>query len=934
MRKARTSTKLRAGIAGLSLTVVSGITAGCGFSLNEANVIKLSAISSSGNNLRVTQTLQLKTEAPVLWSVNGIPGGNSEIGTVSSTGVYTAPAIVPVPINQVTIESSSTIYPSKGTYGVSVLNPIPIVTSITPGTFSEGKAQIIVTGTAFVYGAQILWNGVAVPTTYLSGTQLVAIVTEFTPGTYPVSVVNPDPGSATSKSVNALVQPGKVVIQLQPTETFVRVNNTITITPSVTGSQNRALTWTVNGIAGGNAQIGTINPQGVYAAPAVVPTPNLVVVQATSVDNPDSATIVNVQVLNPVPLLLSAAPINLNIGSSTVVLSGASFINGATVLENGAPVPTQFNSSTQLTATVNPTVAGPFDLQVLNPDPGAAVSADVIEQVAGTPPTPLVSPEDASRFLMQATFGGSQADINHLSTIGYSAWFAEQFAVPNTLHEPYAERQIMLNTQPACAPADAVCNQKLFLQTGGDAYFEQPFWSSALTGKDALRKRVQFALNELFVISSQDAIVGQMPRGVANYYDMLGNDAFGNYRQLLEDVTLSPMMGIYLSILANDKGDATRDPDENYAREVMQLLTIGLNQLNPDGTPQLDGSGNPIPTYGLTDVTAMARVFTGFSWNMAGNTSEQAWSGYGASYAGPGFGQDLLPLTAYPNHHSTDAKTFLGVTLPASGSPDPSGDLKFALDTLFNHPNTPVFVSKQLIQHLVTSNPSPAYLERVAAVFKDNGMGVRGDMQAVITAILMDDEARNTAAATFTSPNYGKVQEPLLRFAHMARAFTAVSRSGAFDAGSTEDPAYGLAEMASRAPSIFNWFAPGYSPAGTSIEQAGLTAPELEITDVTTVIGYMNNMQAALSGGYGNNGDIYMTLGTEAAMANTPDQLLARVNLLLLGGQMSSTLQSQILGAINAIPVPATGDPGAALLARAQTAVFLTVASPEYTAQH
>jgi uncharacterized protein (DUF1800 family) len=446
---------------------------------------------------------------------------------------------------------------------------------------------------------------------------------------------------------------------------------------------------------------------------------------------------------------------------------------------------------------------------------------------------------------------------------------------------------------------------------------------------------VQFALSELFVISSQDAIVGQMPRGVANYYDMLGNDAFTNYRQLLQDVTLSPMMGIYLSILANDKGDATRDPDENYAREVMQLLTIGLNRLNPDGTAQLDGSGNPIPTYGLNDVVGMAKIFTGFSWNMNGNTSEQAWSGYGASYAGPGYGQDLLPLVSYPAHHSTDEKDFLGVTVPAGGS-DPSGDLKIALDTLFNHPNTPIFVSKQLIQHLVTSSPSPAYLQRVAAVFKDNGAGVRGDMQAVITAILMDDEARNTNAATFTSPNYGKVQEPLVRFAHMARAFTAESRSGAFDAGSTEDPAYGFAEMASRAPSIFNWFAPGYTPAGTSIEQAGLTAPEMQITDVTTVIGYLNSMQGALSGGFGNNGDLYMTLATETALANNPDALLDRVNLLLLAGNMSSTLRSQILAAVNAISVPA-GDADAinqALLARAQTAIFLTVASSEYTAQH
>ena len=934
MWTANVSTKWQSSTAALCLAMVTVTTAGCGFSINEAAVEKLSAIQATANNLRVTQTMQFKTEAPVTWSVNGIPGGNADIGTISSTGLYTAPAIVPLPNNQVTIGSSAEIYPSKGSYGVSVLNPIPIVTTITPGSFSEGMAQIVVNGSAFVYGAQILWNGVVVPTTYISGTQLVAVITENIPGTYPVTVVNPDPGSASSKSVNALVQPGQVVIQLQPSETSVRVNNTITITPTVTGSQDTALTWTVNGIAGGNAQIGTINAKGVYTAPAVVPNPNLVVVQATSVDNPNSITIVNVQVLNPVPILLTATPSTVNIGSSTVVLTGASFINGATVLENGAPIPTQFNSGTQLTATVDPTIAGPFDLQVSNPNPGSAVSADVVEQVPGNPPTPLVEPADASRFLMQATFGGSEADINHLSTIGYNAWFAEQLAIPNTLHEPYAERQIILNTQPACAPGDATCNQTLFLQTYGDQYFEQPFWNTALTGKDALRKRVQFALSELFVISSQDAVVGQMPRGVANYYDMLGNDAFGNFRQLLQDVTLSPMMGIYLSTLANE-GNSTVEPDENYAREVMQLFTIGLWQLNPDGTQQLDGSGNPVPTYSLNDVVGIAKVFTGFSWNMGGNTSDQAWSGYGASYAGPGFGQDLLPMTTYPTHHSAAEKDFLGVTIPA-GSTDPAGDLKIALDTLFNHPNTPPFICKQLIQRLVTSNPSPAYVQRVAAVFQDDGQGVRGDMQAVITAILMDDEARNTTSPTYTSPNYGRVQEPMLRFSHMARAFTAESLSGAFDIGSTEDPAYGLAEMASRSPTVFNWFAPGYVPAGTSIEQAGLNAPEMEITDVTTVMGYLNTMQAAVSGGYGNNSDLYMTFVTEIGLANTPQQLLDRVNMLLLGGQMSSTLSSQILAAINAIPVPAGGDPTSinnALLARAQTAVFLTVASPEYTAQ-
>jgi uncharacterized protein (DUF1800 family) len=935
MWTAKASAKWQKSAAALCLSIVSGITAGCGMSLNQANIEKLSAISAGGNNLRVTQTLQLKTEAPVTWSVNGIPGGNADIGTISSTGLYTAPGIVPLPNNKVTIESSSDIYPSKGSYGVAVLNPIPIVTAVTPGAFSEGVAQIAVNGSAFVYGAQILWNGTPVPTTYLSGTQLVAMVTEYTPGTYPVTVVNPDPGSASSQKVNALVQPGQVVILLQPSETSVRVNNSITINPTVTGSQDTALTWTVNGIAGGNAQIGTISAQGVYTAPAVVPTPsNLVVVQATSVDNPNSTMIVNVQVLNPVPTLLSATPSSLNIGSSSVVLTGANFINGATVLANGAPIPTQFNSGAQLTATVDPTVAGPFDLQVLNPDPGGAVSADVIEQVAGTPPTPLVQPEDASRFLMQATFGGSEADVNNLSAIGYNAWFAQQFAIPNTLHEPYAEREIILNNNPPCAATDTTCNQKLFLGTYGDQNFEQPFWSSALTGKDALRKRVQFALSELFVISSQDAVIGQMPRGVANYYDMLGNDAFGNFRQLLNDVTLSPMMGIFLSTLANDKGTATVDPDENYAREVMQLFTIGLWQLNPDGSQQLDGSGNPIPTYSNNDVEGIAKVFTGFSWNMNGNTSDQAWSGYGAVYAGTGFGQDLLPMATYPSHHSTSEKDFVGTTIPA-GSQDPAADLKIALDALFNHPNLPPFVCKQLIQRLVTSNPSPGYVQRVAAVFQDDGMGVRGDMQAVITAILMDQEARNLAANN--GPNNGRVQEPLLRFTHMARAFTAESRSGAFDGGSAEDPAYGFGEMVSRSPTVFNWFAPGFVPAGTTIATAGLVAPEMEITDVTTVIGYLNSMQAAVSSGYGNNSDLYLPLTTETALASNPDALMDRVNLLLLGGQMSSTLRGEIEGAVTAIAVPAGGDPTAinnALLARAQTAIFLTVASPEYTAQH
>ena len=424
-----------------------------------------------------------------------------------------------------------------------------------------------------------------------------------------------------------------------------------------------------------------------------------------------------------------------------------------------------------------------------------------------------------------------------------------------------------------------------------------------------------------------------MPRGEASYYDLLGADAFGNFRQFLEDVTLNPMMGQFLSMQGNDKGNATTDPDENYAREVMQLFTIGLWKLNDDGSQQLDSTGNPIPTYSNTDVKGLAAVFTGWSWNIPGDSSDNAWSNC-CVYVGPGYGEELLPMQSFPNHHSTVEKDFLGVTIPASGSPDPAGDLKIALDTLFNHPNLPPFFSKQLIQHLVTSNPSPAYINRVAKVFENDGTGVRGNLQAVITAVLMDPEARDTATDT-TNPQFGKVREALVRYTEWARAFTAQSRTGSFDVGSTEDPIYGFGQMWLRSPTVFNWFAPGYTPPNTSISAAGLLAPEMQMTNVSSVVGYINYMQDAIGSNAQGGPDVFSYYSTEMSLAATPDQLMDRINLLLMYGQMSTTLYNQILAAVNAIPIP-SGDQNAinaALLARVQTAIYLTVASPDYAAQ-
>ena len=902
------------------------------------------AVFSPVSAVRVGDTLQLQTNtlltgSPVIFSVNGIVGGNAEVGTVDKNGIYTAPAIIPAP-DSVTITTVATLYPKDpaGSVTLNIWNPIPIVLAATPSSFAEGTELVTIQGAKFIYGAQMYWNGVAVPTTYVSSTQLAAAIAAPTPGTYPIMVANPNPGAANSANLMEKVGPGQVVLTIQANAgTTVRVNNALHLGITVNGTNNTAVTWTLNGSAQGNAQIGTIAPNSdgsvTYTAPTVVPTPNNVVsLKAVSVDNPAVSVSQNIQVFNPIPILNSATPMAFDPGPSTVVLNGSAFITGAQVLVNGIAVPTTFNSGGQLTASLNVINPGNLDLQVINPNPGPATSTDLIATVNGSTPPLAVSPPDASRFLEQATLGATDSEIHNLSKIGYAAWFNAQFAMPQTLHEPQVENNIVLNNPP-CSAGDTKCNAALFLASGNSQnYVQQSFWQQAITGDDQLRQRMKYTLSEIMVVSSTNGGVNSLPRGIATYYDMLGQDAFGNFRQLLNDVTLSPVMGEFLNVLNNDKGDATRDPDENYAREVMQLLSIGLYQLNPDGTQKLDATGLPIPTYSNDDVMGLAKVFTGFSWSIPGQ-GDNAW-GSCCAYVGTGFGEDLLPMQSYASHHSTDTKTFLGVTI-ASGASDPDGDLKIALDTLFNHPNTAPFISRQLIEHLVTSNPSPAYVGRVAAVFADNGSGVRGDMKAIIQAVLLDDEARNATNAA-GNPQYGKVSESLVRYTQWARAFTAESRNGSFNIGSTEDRIYGLGEMATRSPTIFNWFAPGYTPPGTSIAAAGLIAPEMQMTDVSTVVGYLNYMQNAIGADAKNGSDIYSSYSTEVGLAADADALLDRINLLMMAGTMDGTLRSQILAAVNSIAVPngSPADINAALTNRAQIAIYLTMAAPSFSGRY
>ncbi len=935
-------------LPGRALALALSLIAAClatGCSSTNLNGTGAGDILASGSTVRVTQQLQITpkqlfTGDHLTYSVNGVAGGNAEFGTITSAGLYTAPAVVPTP-NTVTITATSAVFPTAapGSVAVQVWNPVPVLGAVTPSTFSEGTTTIDVKGSQFVYGAQVNWNGALLDTTYVSGTELIAQVPAPNPGTFPLTVTNPNPGSASANPVSIKVGPGQVVLLLDTSGGVdVRVSNTLTFGLTVNGTDHTGVTLQVNGVAGGNAQVGTAvanNGLIVYTAPAVVPTPtNIVQITITSMDNPAISIAQNVAVMNPIPILTSATPMSFNPGAATIVLTGQKFITGAQVLANGAPVTTTFNSGTQLTATVDLTEPGKLDLQVLNPAPGPATSADLIASVNGTPPTPIESPQDAARFLEQATFGATDADIHTVSMIGFEAWLNQQFNIAETPEEPAVEQAVMV-ANPPCASSDVKCNAGLFEQnSSNDNLVQGQFWQAALSGNDELRERVKYTLSQLFVISSNNSTpIQSMPRGEASYYDMLGKDAFGNFRQLLQDVTLSPMMGQFLNMLGNDKGNATTDPDENYAREVMQLFTIGLWQLNDDGSQKLDGSGNPIPTYSNTDVMGLAAVFTGFSWDIPGDDTDNAWSNC-CVYVGPGYGEELLPMQSFSSHHSTVQKQFLGVTIPASGTPDPEGDLKIALDTIFNHPNLPAFFSKQMIQHLVTSNPSPAYINRVAQVFKNDGTGTRGNLQAVISAILLDPEARDTATAT-ANAQYGKVREPLLRYTEWARAFTAQSHNASYNTGSTEDPIYGLGEMWLRSPTVFNWFSPGYTPPSTPIATDGLLAPEMQITNVSTVVGFINFMQSAIGASNTQGPDVFSSYAEEMRLAATPDQLMDRINLLLMAGQMSNSLYTQIESAVTSIPIPSGDDAAvdAALLSRVETAIYLTVASPDFAAQ-
>jgi len=502
-----------------------------------------------------------------------------------------------------------------------------------------------------------------------------------------------------------------------------------------------------------------------------------------------------------------------------------------------------------------------------------------------TQPTETVSSIQASRFLAQASMGATRDSIARVQAIGYSAWLDEQMAMAAS-----QSRWDWLVSKGF----NAIENKD------GQAGIDAAVWRKLLSSPDTLRQRVTLALSEI-VVASLDGFTGSWRAFTgAAYMDILEANAFGNYRTLLQQITLSVSMGEYLTYRRNAKANPTTGsmPDENYAREILQLFTIGLLKLNADGTSTAQ------ETYVQADISGLARVFTGWDQDLAGGTTDT-----------PDYKK--RPMTQVASKYETGEKVFLGTTI-AAGT-DATACLNKALDAIFAHQNVAPFISRQLIQRLVTSNPAPAYVGRVAAVFNNNGSGIKGDLKAVIKAILLDPEAR--AAAGTTSTTFGKVREPILRFAAWARAFNATSPSDAWAIGNTTDPSTRLGQSPLRSPSVFNFFRPGYVPSAL-----GVVAPEFQIVNESSVVGYVNYMQNAISKGVGDVKADYAALLT---MADTVPALVDEINLVLAAGQLGSDSLTLIRNAVGGMP---TGT-DAARANRVYAALTLVMASPEFIVQ-
>jgi uncharacterized protein (DUF1800 family) len=588
-------------------------------------------------------------------------------------------------------------------------------------------------------------------------------------------------------------------------------------------------------------------------------------------------------------------------------------------------------------ATISPTfvadIAGAYVASLVVND-GTVSSPAATVTITATGLTAADQRKDAARFMRQATFGATRTSIDALVSQGYTAWLNAQFAKPIVSHVTTVKADPNLLPNPWAVTMPSLWKQ----------YFE---------GDDQLRQRVGYALSQIFVVSMNNNTVGDAPCGAAGYVDILNRNAFGNAKTLLRDITLNPIMGEYLSMKNSAKSDPLlqTQPDENYAREVMQLFSIGTVMLNTDGSKQLGTDGLPIPTYNEDTVKGFALALSGWTYAAQDQTKPWVWlypdiwdaddairtakacpawtnpmepwlTGYSSSdgartLTGPAHDKGSKQLLVYPNAPFS--------TLPANQSP--ATDLDNVIENIFNHPNVGPFLAKQLIQRLVTSNPTPAYVQRVALKFNNNGSGVRGDLKAVVSAILLDSEARSLTVAS--QPSYGKLTEPVVRFVQLHRAFNAKAAGGYYNFWDFGAPS-ALNQSPLHAPSVFNFYHPDFTPAGP-LQTTNLVGAEFEITNASSVAGFSDFSKWGIINGFDHYDSnpanrVLPDYSYYLGIAGTPQALIDELDIVLCAGGMNATYKAQVVASVAKVPASQG-------LERLNMALWLIINSPDYSVQ-
>lgn len=793
-------------------------------------------------------TQQFAASSGATWSASA--------GTISATGLFTAPTTMPASSSVTITATSSTNQTASAT--VTLVNTTSPQITVTPATANVTLGmtqQFTATGQSGV-----TWTATAGSIT--------------TTGLYTAPTTMPASSTVTIKATGSGNQSGTATVTLIALPSTITVkpataNVTLGLTQQFTATGQSNVTW--------SATAGSISTSGLYTAPTVMPASSTVTINATGSGN-QSGTATVTLIAPPSPITVAPATANVALGATQ-----------------------QFTATGQTSVTWSATAGSisaaglytaPTAMPVLNTVTITASGAGNQSGTASVTLTSVANPQmtaaAAHRFLEQAGFGPTPADVAHLQSIGFQAWLNEQFAMAPVSNYNAA----LVSSQEGLPP--------LFL-------------ANAVTNPDQLRQKVGFALSQISVISITKLIWNN---NIVPFENLLLNDAFTNYRQILGDVTLSGPMGYYLDMANNAAADpkAGTVANENYAREIMQLFSIGTTMLNADGSRQTDSSGNLIPTYNQTNVTELARVFTG--WTFAPQSGPPQW---GINVDGNT--NMNVPMVAVPSFHDSGSKNLLnGFVSPAGLTP--AQDLQGALDNLFNHSNVGPFIGKQLIQHLVKSNPTPAYVARVTAAFNNNGQGVRGDMQAVITAILLDPEARANDNGGADQPTDGHLQEPGLYLAGIVRAFNGQMNMQNYFASDLATMGQDIFNPAS----VFNYYSPGYGIPDTTLKGG-----EFQIFNTFTSI-YRANLISNLFSNYSNPVQTYgpgttVDLTPYMSLVSNPPALVNALDNTLTGGVLPASLKQIVAAAVQA-------DAGTTQLHQLQTALYLILTSNYYNVWH